>query len=308
MNLKKDIAKLFGKDFLVNFDSKKESKKILAYPKIKEIIEKFNLNSEQITKGMSLLQRYYNYLVTNEDKEPDWKLTVDAYNNLQIDFSSNHFFLKKKQEDNFWLTNITKLENEWKLYFDTPNKKSPTRIHTEAKQALNYFDKNLIAEIKKVTSLKTKKGFFLVDSNFVNAQAIVKYLAFLLGTTKNKTVAFLDVNQFFNYTMNNYRNNKQDENELINKYLNQVDYLFLNNFGIGAKPELFITNLIATLNQREIDEKPTFITSLIDVTLNNVSIINSGNKTDRNLRINGVEKLLKNTISRIMTKFIAKNK
>lgn len=58
----KIFDELFKNSLLKNIDLEAEKAKILADPNVKAIIEKLNLNSKQIQKGMNYLQKYYSYI------------------------------------------------------------------------------------------------------------------------------------------------------------------------------------------------------------------------------------------------------
>ncbi|MFC2751443.1 MAG: hypothetical protein ACFN2Y_00390, partial [Metamycoplasma salivarium] len=94
----------------------------------------------------------------------------------------------------------------------------------------------------------------------------------------------------------------------INDYLMNVDYLFLDKFGIGTKPEWFLNHILTILIYREDKQKPVFMASPVDITNKNVSLMFNINTQTKNEGLEKLEKLLKNTINRTMIKFIAKSK
>lgn len=96
----KIFDELFKNSPLKNIDLEAEKTKILADPNVKAIIEKLNLNSKQIQKGMNYLQKYYSYIEMHKQL-PTWTLFVDDSGILQIDLSNDGFFRKQKEMNNF---------------------------------------------------------------------------------------------------------------------------------------------------------------------------------------------------------------
>lgn len=96
----KIFDELFKNSPLKNIDLEAEKTKILADPNVKAIIEKLNLNSKQIQKGMNYLQKYYSYIEMHKQL-PTWTLFVDDNGILQIDLSNDGFFRKQKEMNNF---------------------------------------------------------------------------------------------------------------------------------------------------------------------------------------------------------------
>ncbi|GIZ05854.1 hypothetical protein MSATCC14277_4360 [Metamycoplasma salivarium] len=286
------------------FDFEEEKQKILSHPKIKEIILNLKLDSSQISKGMHFLQKYYNYIV-EKNVEPSWKLTLNDANLIDIDLSNEENFKKQKMFSNFWLTNITPLDADLEQYFFS-NKPKPRKILQDATIAMAAFPNAISDTIAIITNLKTNKGLFLADENFVNARKIFKYLLTLFGTKKNKSVAFIETNNLYTF----YYNNSKDVDLInsINDYLMNVDYLFLDKFGIGTKPEWFLNHILTILIYREDKQKPVFMASPVDITNKNVSLMFNINTQTKNEGLEKLEKLLKNTINRTMIKFIAKSK
>lgn len=291
-----------------DFNPELEKKKILENPHINKIINKLKLSKTQIDFGMNHLQKYYNYLQSHNNKEPSWKITLNDANQIDIDLSNDNQFKRAKHYTNFWLTNITPLDDDLEKYFNFPNLKKPRSILTDATQALNKFPKQLSNAIGEITlQSKDTKGILLIDDEFIHAKKIFKYLATLFGTNKNKTVAIIDINDLNNFFYSNNKAQNIINNEVIS-YLNEVDYLFLNRLGVGLKSEWFINNLINILLARESNNKMTFISCPIDISSSKFNLINRyNNENYNNLAIEKVESLLKATIKRLMNKFIAKN-
>ena len=224
---------------------------------------------------MNHFQKYYNYIQTHNNKEPNWKITLNEANQIDIDLSNDLQFKKSKYFDNFWLTNITPLEDDLEKYFSIPDLKKPRSILVEANQAILKFPKPLSQAIIDITyDSKNKKGILLIDDEFIHAKKIFK--------------------------IQNYINN-----DIIN-YLNDVDYLFLNRLGVGLKSEWFINTLINILLTREANNKITFISCPIDIFISKFNLINHYNDSINNSAIDKVEDLLKATIKRTTNKFVAK--
>lgn len=296
----KIFDELFKNSLLKNIDLEAEKAKILADPNVKAIIEKLNLNSKQIQKGMNYLQKYYSYIETHKQL-PTWTLFVDDNGILQIDLSNDGFFRKQKEMNNFWLTNITSMDNEWIYYFNNAKAKKPQYIVLNTNQSLEKFAPELKNEIKDITSMKSNQGLLLIDQNLVNARNILKFLAFLFGTKKSKSVAFVDNNNLFEVMSNNLKNSSEINSIVQN--LISVDYLFIDRFAIGVKPEWYITNIFNILSEREQKNKITFMSSPIDFTSSKQHII--FNKMPGNDGITRIESLLKLTVLRLMKKFIS---
>ncbi|ACF07402.1 Uncharacterised protein [Metamycoplasma arthritidis] len=286
------------------FDQNAEKSAILCHPKIAELIITLKLNQKQIDNGMNYLQKYYNFLTKNS-KEPDWKIYVNLDGQLDIDFSNEISFRKQNMYNNFWLTQITPLDNDLETYFAIPSKQKPRKILTEAEQKMQLFSPALKNTIQLITA-KESKGLFLVDDSFAASRAIFKYLATLFATNKNKTVAYIDANSLYKFLSNNYYKKPSQSESLIEKYLLEVDYLFIERLGVGLKPEWFITFLISIFSEREINHKINFVSSPIDISGNYPLILNLGQHY--NAGAEKVETLFKNILKTSFVKFIAKNK
>ena len=104
-------------DEIKKFDPENEKKTILENSHISKIINRLKLTKEQINQGMNHFQKYYNYLQTHNNKEPNWKITLNEANQIDIDLSNDLQFKKSKYFDNFWLTNITPLDDDLEKYF-----------------------------------------------------------------------------------------------------------------------------------------------------------------------------------------------
>ncbi|WP_412031593.1 hypothetical protein [Metamycoplasma buccale] len=280
----------------------KEKKEILANKQIKQIITSLKLNKTQISKGMNLLQKYYNFIKQNPTKTPSWSLILNKNNALEIDITNDASFKKQKMYENFWLTDITPLDSDLELYFSMPSKQKPKKILSDANLAMKRFPAALQETIKVITNTNTNQGLFLVDEEFIYGRMILKYLSTLIGTNKDKTVALIDANSLFNSYHTNQRN--ISESTHITRLLTEVDYLFIDRLGVGTRPEWFINNLITILTSREMNKKSTFINAPIDITLPNCSLI-SYSKDTSNLGSKKVEDLLKKTIKRTTIKYIA---
>lgn len=50
-----------------------------------------------------------------------------------------------------------------------------------------------------ITNLKTNKGLFLVDENFVNARKIFKYLLTLFGTKRTRVLLLLKLTIYIHF-------------------------------------------------------------------------------------------------------------
>lgn len=293
-------------DEIKKFDPETEKKTILENSHISKIINRLKLTKEQINQGMNHFQKYYNHLQTHNNKEPNWKITLNEANQIDIDLSNDLQFKKSKYFDNFWLTNITPLDDDLEKYFSIPDLKKPRSILVEANQAILKFPKPLSQAIIDITyDLKNKKGILLIDDEFIHAKKIFKYLATLFGTNKSKTVSIIDLNDLNNFFYTNMKMQNYINNDIIN-YLNDVDYLFLNRLGVGLKSEWFINTLINILLTREANNKITFISCPIDIFISKFNLINHYNDSINNSAIDKVEDLLKATIKRTTNKFVAK--
>lgn len=290
-----------GKNMNLWDDKLKE--KILSHPKIAAIVNKLKLSKEQIALGFNYLSMYYDHLIKNADQEPQWKLKLNNSNLLEIDFSNVNAYKKQIESYNFWLTNISPLDDDIQDYFNIPEMSKPRSILIEANKALSFFDQALQNIIKIITTKPYDKGLLLVDENYINSRKIMKYLSFLYGTSKHKTVIFVDIDNLMNFYSLNLKN--QEVIAEVNSLLMEVEYLFLNKLGTGTKPEWFINILIDILIRRETNKLPVFISSLADITDKNVSIVSSFGR-DKNAGLIKLENLFRNTIARITHKFIAK--
>ncbi|TPR53891.1 hypothetical protein [Metamycoplasma neophronis] len=288
---------------LDNFNPAEEKAKILSNPKVTTLIQDLQLSQKQIDEGMNYLQKYFDYLNENNNNDPDWKLFVDENGFLAIDFTNDEYFVRRKLLENFWLTNITPLDNSWYEYFNMTKKHKPRELIINANMSLQKFLPALSSQIKLITSNQTIQGLYLVDENFIYARNIFKFLAFLMGVQKNKTVIFVDASALFQFLQTNLKNQYEMNN--IQKYLTDVDCLFIDRFAMGTRPEWFINFLITVFTERELKQKPIFIASPIDFEdADQHLIINFKDKNNDGL--NKLERLLKHTTSRICVKFIAK--
>ncbi|WP_373436284.1 hypothetical protein [Metamycoplasma equirhinis] len=302
--LDKNIFSGFLSDTLKDFDPEKEKVKILSHPLVIQLLSKLKLNEMQINKNMNLLQKYYDY-VEDKNEEPRWKIYLDQYGNLVLDFTNGKSFVKQKMLNNFLLTSITPLDADLEAYFRIPDKSKPKKIMQDANNALRHFSPLIYADIKKITDTENKnysKGLFLVDSNFKSAKAIFQYLAVIFATNKNKTVALLDESSLFNHYYQ-LLSNPEGQNNLSN-LLVQVDYLFIDRFSVFSKPEWYINLLIDILMKREDERRHTFISSLMDITSDSINII-FRHKNANTIGIKRIENLFKNLINRLTIKHIA---
>ncbi|WP_051520275.1 hypothetical protein AB5V95_02850 [Metamycoplasma spumans] len=287
-----------------NFDPEQEKQRVISYPQVAKLIEDLSLNDMQITWGMNYLQKYYDYLIQHDNQEPSWKLFVNNDGLLDIDFSNEDYLLRQKKLSNFWLTSVTPLDDSWYEYFNMIRIKKPDEILKNSHNGIMHFSEDIQKQIKNITGIKHNLGLYLVDENFINARHILKYIAFIMGVQKNKTVAFLDSLALYQFLISNFKNGSAEING-IQKNLIDVDYLFLDRFGLGSKPEWFINFLINVLTERELRNKPVFIASPLDFIKDNQTLI-ANSKNKENDGLNKLEQLLKNTIGRICVKFTAK--
>ncbi|AZG68573.1 hypothetical protein [Mycoplasma struthionis] len=286
-----------------NEEIDKQKIEVLEDYNIKKIIEELNLNEEQINSNINYLYKYYQYLKTN-NKKPSWKLYVNTLGQLKIDFSNDKAFLRAKKYDNFWLTKITPLDEKIEEYFENLSLIKPSKIESEAKKAYPLFPAGVQNHIKQIVSSKeflVPKGLYLIDDNFIYARNILKFISAIYGIIINKTVAFLDASNLYNFIQSILR--EQSELKNIISLLNDVDCLIIDRLGVGVKPEWYINMLNEIFLQREYNQKPTYISSPIDLTLKDEAIIfNSKN----NSGLAKAENLFKNTIKRNYIKCEAK--
>ncbi|MDC8913898.1 hypothetical protein PT313_00910 [Metamycoplasma hyosynoviae] len=282
------------------FNREEEKQKILNDPRVKELIISLNLTESQINNGMGFIQKYYN------EKDPQWKLYVSEFNEIEMDISNVTHFKRQKLLQNFWLTNITALDADLKEYFYTNKKKSKKILEDAYKSMQNFYGlKEFITEL--TSKKKSNLGLLLIDENISDARNILKYLAVLYGTNKNRTVAFIEANNLYSFYFNNAKN-VQLIND-INSYLEEVDYLILDKFGIGTKPEWFLDNLLNIFLERERNYKPIFVSTPIDISKSNSLLTYASSANQKfDTGANKLEKFLKKTILRLTTKFVSKPK
>ncbi|WP_373436503.1 hypothetical protein [Metamycoplasma equirhinis] len=300
--LDKNIFNNFLSDSLKDFDPDKEKAKILSNPWVLKLIKNFNLSDTQIDKNMNLLQKYFDY-VEKQNEVPHWKIYLDQYSNLIIDFTNGKSFTKQKMLNNFWLTNITPLDADLESYFCNPNKIKPKRISQEANKALLFFNKKLNEELNKIISSgQYSKGLFLVDEQMKFSKSILLYLSIIFATNKDKTVVFIDETMLYSYFYQNSKNPEAIKNIIY--ALTTVNYLFIVNFTSNLRPEWYINSLINVFSARSDKQKPFFISSIIDITNNNSNIIYCY-KNNNNLGLKKLEMLFKKLIANSTIKFIA---
>ncbi|CRH45590.1 Uncharacterised protein [Mycoplasmopsis arginini] len=75
-------------------------------------------------------------------------------------------------------------------------------------------------------------NILFLDPNIVVGNEILKYIASMNAIINNKTVAFLNTNDLFNYISSH-----QEEKQSISYYINNVDILILTNLTLGVKPQ-----------------------------------------------------------------------
>ncbi|TPE56758.1 hypothetical protein FJO69_02715 [[Mycoplasma] falconis] len=289
-------------DTLKDFDAEAEKAKVLANPKIKELIEKLNLNKMQINDGMHLLQRYYDYWQANQ-QEPEWSLFVNVYNHLDIDFTNSQFVKKQKEYERFWLTQITPLEPFLQSYYDVAEAPLPVNKLREINKKLLANWKPLRREMLNIIKSKRHQGLLIIDPSFINAKNIFSFLALkLVQLFEDKTAAIIDTNSLYSFYYNNFRN-PVVLTRLID-HLSNVDYLFIDKFAVGTKSEGFISDLINVFIARESSNKMTFIASPIDFSSKDISLINGNFKNSNNLGLQKVEDVLKTIIKRTTQKFV----
>ncbi|AWX69540.1 hypothetical protein [[Mycoplasma] anseris] len=287
-------------DSVIRIDEKEQAEKdklykdVLEHPKIKELIAKYNLSDFQIKQGMTFLLRYYDAYQQNNNG-PQWRLIINSLGQLDIDISNSVVYKKQKMLNNFWLTNICPLDNDVYEYLTIANKNKPRSVLLEAYKAFKKFPPNLQTKIKQLTNLDPiKTGLYLIDENFIYSRSVFKYLSMVFATLKNKTVAWLDINILNNFIYTNLKNNEVISN--VKNLLINVDYLFLDRMGIGAKSENFINLLINILSDRQINNRITFVSSPIDILDPKYPII-FNSKDKYNTGLEKVEQLFKSLIS-----------
>ncbi|MBU4692387.1 hypothetical protein KQ875_02105 [Mycoplasma zalophi] len=268
----------------------KIQEEMLNNDEIKEIIAKLNLNDEQAKEGMNLLYKYYSYLKKYQ-KKPDWELVVNSYGFLDLDFSNQPWFKKQKILDNFWFSNITNIEKDIDNFWNSKTKK------TEAlKKTIETFKE--YGDIKKLINdhlkLKATKSLFIVNDDLINVNYSLKYLAFLIAS-QNKTVAFLDLNDLYNFlSIQGYK-----IKDSILPLLKDVDYLFYTGLGLINKPLWFFQEYIMNiLMSRTQMQKMTYIFSFVDIEKKSTQLISNTNNFD--------EKTFKN-LKNILVKLINEN-
>ncbi|PWC08953.1 primosome protein [Mycoplasmopsis arginini] len=270
-------------------------KEVLSKDFIQEEIKRLNLNDFQINKGMGVLQRYHDFYIQNH-KKPEYKLFVDIYGFLAEDFSNDTNFLKHQQLENFWLTSITNLDPIIQKYFEPGQKDN--LMSSWKKTAKNYInslpktqESRDIENIFKKMLSKDEFDFniLFLDPNIVVGNEILKYIASMNAIINNKTVAFLNTNDLFNYISSH-----QEEKQSISYYINNVDILILTNLTLGVKPQWFLDFLINIFESRRTHHKPILISSSRDILNKSVKLLSNYyySKTEEN----ELEKVFKSTV------------
>ncbi|BAP39639.1 hypothetical protein [Metamycoplasma canadense] len=261
---KKILDFVFTNNLEINANKLKEE--VLSKDFIQDEIKRLNLNDYQIQKGMGILQRYHDFIVTNNTK-PNYELYVDIYGFLSEDFSKNQEFQKYKVLDNFWLTAITELDPNIQEYFETEKN---TSVFSNLKKTIKNYLNQMISTPENETNKEIltnifSKGAFNSNIWFWGSQSsiindILKYICILNGIKLNKTVAYLNANDLYNYL-----NINKDEKSSIMTYLNKVQILVISNLTLGYKAEWFFDFLINIISNRNHKKNPTLISSTRDI-------------------------------------------
>ncbi|PYF42201.1 primosome protein [Metamycoplasma alkalescens] len=299
---KKILNSIFSFDN--KLDAKKLKEEVLSKDFIQNEIKRLNLNEYQIQKGMGILQRYHDFVLKN-NKEPNYKLCVDAYDFLAEDYSDDENYVKYKKIENFWLTSVTELDPIIQKYFNT---KASLKIFSLFKKSLIDYFATLIEtkkslEIKKILEDIVSKNIFqcnicFLDKKNMFANNIFKYIASLNAIKFNKSVAYLTANDLYNYISAN-----PEEKKSIMWYLNRVEILFITNLTLGVKPQWFLDLLINIFETRQSKNMPTLISSSRDIVSTKTKFLSSYYYSKENNE-NDLENLFKEIIFNNFKKII----
>ncbi|QJR44075.1 hypothetical protein [Mycoplasma miroungirhinis] len=267
------------KEIKINLNTSKSKlnkihQEVFENEEIQSIIKKLNMSNQQIQDGMNLLHKYFIY-VNKYQKKPNWELIINSYGFLDIDFSNQPWFKKQQILDKFWFSNITNIEKDINNFLNNKIKK------TEAlKKTIDTFKQ--YGDIKKLIDdhlkLKSTKSLFIVNDDLVNVNYSLKYLAFLIAD-KGHTVAFLDLNDLYNFSSNQGYKIKDS----IFPLLEDVDYLFYTGLGLANKPMWFFQEYILNvLINRTQNHKMTYIFSFVDIESKSYQLVNNLNNFDKN--------------------------
>ncbi|AWX42479.1 Uncharacterised protein [Metamycoplasma cloacale] len=269
---------------------------VLNCPVILDIIKNLKLTEEHIKTGFPLLVKYYLDYIDHQ-KLPEWKIIINSNDCLDMDITNTEMVKKEKILSNFWLTDITPLPIELHHYLTTPLIKKPRSILTNFSKAIKNFDIELNDYLSKVVKnkLELTDNLLIIDNSFLDARAIIKFLSTFFVMYLNKTVAVVDINALYQTLQKNSKN--PEYNAHIFSLLSEVDYLFLERMAVGEKPEWFINELINVFNNRNVNRKPFYLSSPVDILSNDIKIIATSWSKSSNVGLEQVEQLFKSSIA-----------
>ncbi|RMA79089.1 hypothetical protein JN00_0138 [Metamycoplasma subdolum] len=294
------LKNLFSKSPLKEEDFKKYKEEVLTSNWVKNLISKLSLTEEIIENNLVILMNYYENCKKHNGK-PTISVFLSEYGILEIDPTNSAEVKKKLMLQQFELTSITPLPKDFEDYFLIPSKAKPRKLIKEAGNSIEKFSKDLRVHIDEIFNKNSKKGIFLIDKEFFDAKNILKYLCFQLVHEKKDHTCWIKFDDLFVTLLNSDIEN----NNYVIEILKQVPYLFVEDIGIGQKPQPFMSKVIDVFKARYENNLATFMSAPIDILNSSVDLLSTP-KDKRNQAIDIVESFFKQVISNLCTKYFKK--
>ncbi|MEE3928028.1 DnaA/Hda family protein [Mycoplasmopsis ciconiae] len=274
---------------MINNDDTLSLESVLSFLKTFEniplIIHNYDLKDDEIlTYSTELLKM--NQRLKNKDKETYWTKIIRENNKLYfVDYiAKNKYGAQLKIKQNLVFNDISSVSDTLgkriKKYVDNPDFES---------------FRDLITKIKNKDDLKNLRGFYLKAYPFFGKSFVLSNFANELAK-KDIKVAYLNINNLFEYITNNIFNSKETTlNDFKNKLFN-VDVLFIDDFGLEKPNNWFRETFLYELFEYRY-EKNLLTAIASDYSLEEITSKYTNNKIDSlklEKMINKIKKLMPN--------------
>ncbi len=240
--------------------------KILSNKKIVEIIEKYNLNEEQIDSGLDIFSK----IIREQEKKDELEyvtdiLVVDEKTIIDASIPNKKTLDEMKQKKYHLLSEISNFNKS--IHFVNPKIKSNSKI-VDTNLFYWYYPNVKAVENNRVELAKWLKNLYSNNVKKEYTKGFYLYGSFGLGKSyylyaltnylvdKEKTVIYINTNDLYEVMAKNVDRNSEYNYEII-QTMKLVDFLLIDDLGSEKQSSWFLFSILYSILEYRLKENKT---------------------------------------------------